>query len=147
MVLVVLISYMVNFIRLEIGRVDEEDKKICLLIMLSFSFTACGGADGVENVGANDFIKKIKEPGVIVVDVRSEEEFRDGHLQGAINIDVNSPSFEKMIAGLDKTITYAIYCRSGNRSTIAYEKMLNAGFTNLINFNKGGFAELSNLKL
>ena len=122
-------------------------KEICLLIVLSFSFTACGGDAGVENVGANDFIKKIKEPGVIVVDVRSEEEFRAGHLQGAINIDVNSPTFEKIIAELDKTSTYAIYCRSGNRSTIASKKMLNAGFTNLINFNKGGFAELSKFKV
>ena len=122
-------------------------KEICLLIVLSISLTACGRDAGVENVGANDFIKKIKEPGVIVVDVRSEEEFRAGHLQGAINIDVNSPAFEKIIAELDKTSTYAIYCRSGNRSTIASKKMLNAGFTNLINFNKGGFAELSKLKV
>ncbi len=94
-------------------------------------------------MNASEFISKISEPGVVIVDVRTPEEFASGHLQGAVNIDVSSSNFDSQIAALDKNSTYAIYCRSGNRSTVASGKMSDAGFTNLFNFNKGGFAELA----
>jgi rhodanese-related sulfurtransferase len=79
---------------------------------------------------------------VQIIDVRTPEEFAAGHLSGAVNIDVSGSSFDLEINKLDKNARYALYCRSGNRSTIAAEKMADAGFTNIINFNKGGFAEL-----
>ena len=78
-----------------------------------------------------------------IIDVRSFGEYSSGHLQGALNIDVESGGFEAGIANLDKTATYALYCRSGRRSTLAAERMAEAGFTNLFNFNSGGFAELA----
>lgn len=94
-------------------------------------------------MGASDFIAKISESGVVIVDVRTPEEFAAGHLQGAVNLDVSASTFDSQIAALDKDVAYAVYCRSGNRSTIAVGKMSDAGFTNLFNFNQGGFAELA----
>ncbi|MBU6144888.1 MAG: rhodanese-like domain-containing protein [Acidobacteria bacterium] len=64
-----------------------------------------------------------------IIDVRTPEEFAEGHLQGAINIDVQSADFEKRIGELDETAHYYIYCRSGRRSEIAHEKMIALGFT------------------
>jgi phage shock protein E len=120
-------------------------KKLLAVVFASMLFlTGCSSEGGASNVGASEFISKIAEPGVVVIDVRTPEEFAAGHLQGAFNIDVSSSSFDAQIAALDKDTAYAIYCRSGNRSTIASGKMSDAGFTNLTNFNQGGFTELAN---
>ena len=97
----------------------------------------------MTHVDAADFLSQISSGEVIVLDVRTPEEFNAGHLSGAVNLDVQSGQFETELSKLDKAATYAIYCRSGRRSTIAAEKMSNAGFTNIINFNQGGFAELA----
>ena len=119
-------------------------KKFLAGIFASALFlTGCSSAGSATNMDASEFIAKISEPGVVIVDVRTPEEFASGHLQGALNIDVSSSNFDSQIAALDKNATYAIYCRSGNRSTIASGKMSDAGFANLFNFNEGGFAELA----
>jgi rhodanese-related sulfurtransferase len=67
-----------------------------------------------------------------VIDVRTPEEFAEGYVKGAVNIDVSNPNFESQIADLDKDAAYSIYCRSGNRSAAAVEIMRNAGFTNVV---------------
>ena len=67
----------------------------------------------------------------IVIDVRTPEEFAAGHLDGALLYNVQDPSFEASIAALDATATYVVYCRSGNRSAQAIERMKNVGFVNL----------------
>lgn len=77
-----------------------------------------------------------------VVDVRTPAEYASGHLEGAINIDVQSGSFAQSVAELDKNGTYVVYCRSGNRSGAAIDQMKSMGFTNLI--NAGGYQDASN---
>ena len=119
-------------------------KKVLAALFASALFlTGCSSSGGATNMGAADFIAKIGEPGVVIVDVRTPEEFAAGHLQGAVNLDVSAATFDSQISALDKNVAYAVYCRSGNRSTIAVGKMSDAGFTNLFNFNKGGFAKLA----
>ena len=119
-------------------------KKVLAALFASALFlTGCSSSGGATNMGAADFIAKIGEPGVVIVDVRTPEEFAAGHLQGAVNLDVSAATFDSQISALDKNVAYAVYCRSGNRSTIAVGKMSDAGFTTLFNFNKGGFAELA----
>ncbi len=66
-----------------------------------------------------------------IIDVRTAEEFAEGHLEGAINIDVESGDFEQLVGDLDIEGEYQLYCRSGRRSAIAKEKMLELGFTNV----------------
>jgi len=119
-------------------------KKVFAAVFASALFlTGCSSSGGATNMRADEFIAKIGEPGVVIVDVRTPEEFAAGHLQGAVNLDVSASTFDSQIAALDKDVVYAVYCRSGNRSTIAVGKMSDAGFTNLFNFNQGGFAELA----
>lgn len=119
--------------------------KLIAIFVTLFALTSCSNGQNaaVANVDATTFISTIADPAVQIIDVRSSGEFDSGHLVGALNIDVESGSFEAEVANLDKNATYAVYCRSGRRSTIAAGKMADAGFTNIINFNQGGFAELA----
>jgi rhodanese-related sulfurtransferase len=66
-----------------------------------------------------------------IIDVRTAEEYAAGHLEGAINIDVESGDFEQLVSELDLEGEYQLYCRSGRRSAIATEKMLELGFTSV----------------
>ena len=75
---------------------------------------------------------------VVVIDVRTPAEFASGHLEGAVNIDVQSADFEAQITQLDPDGSYYVYCRSGNRSGQAIDRMAALGFTDLTN---GGSVE------
>ena len=104
--------------------------------------TSCGGSSSsVTTVGAQDFLAKTAEPGVVVVDVRTAAEFAQGHVEGALNVDVEAPTFDAQIAELDKATTYAVYCHSCRRSGLATDAMGAAGFTSVVNLD-GGIADL-----
>jgi phage shock protein E len=118
-------------------------KKLISLLVLAGSLVACSSASGVKNLDAEEFIVKTQEAGVVVIDVRTAGEFAQGHLSNAINIDVEAGVFDQEISNLDKSATYAVYCRSGRRSGIATEKMTKAGFTSVFNMQQGGFEELA----
>lgn len=78
---------------------------------------------------ANDLIQKNKtNPNFIIIDVRTPQEFADGHIENAINLDFRSTSFEAEINKLDRNKTYLIYCRSGNRSRGALDMMVKLNF-------------------
>jgi len=91
----------------------------------------------VQHLAASDFATAMKQPGTIVLDVRTPAEFAEGHLPQAKNIDFESADFATQIAGLDKNATYAVYCRSGNRSGSALEQMSAAGFTHAYDLADG----------
>ncbi|HSI90774.1 MAG TPA: rhodanese-like domain-containing protein [Adhaeribacter sp.] len=74
---------------------------------------------------------------VVVLDVRSREEFNRGHLENAINLDVESPDFEEKLKGLEPDRTYLIYCAAGSRSAVAADMMLKHGFTHIFNCRQG----------
>ena len=73
------------------------------------------------------------QEGHIVIDVRTAEEFAQGHVPGARNLDLNCGDFAAALAGLDPDATYLLYCRSGNRSGTAAQMMRQAGFTDVTN--------------
>jgi len=105
-----------------------------MLLLLS----ACGGSSvKVNNLNADGFASDIKNPGVVVLDVRSAAEYASGHIEGAINIDVEAANFDTKIAKLDKTVEYAVYCHSGRRSAIAADKMSGANFEKITNLEGG----------
>jgi rhodanese-related sulfurtransferase len=69
----------------------------------------------------------------VIIDVRTPEEFAGGHLEGALNIDVQSGDFAAEISQLDPAGDYFVYCRSGNRSGQAISQMSNMGFSSMTN--------------
>jgi len=121
--------------------------KLIAIFLALFTLTSCssGRSASITNVDAPTFISTISDPSVQIIDVRSSGEFFSGHLARALNIDVESGGFDAGIANLDKNATYAIYCRSGRRSTIAAGKMADAGFTSIVNLSSGGFVDLANI--
>ncbi len=119
-------------------------KKVIALIASVLLLAGCSSnAAGVTNMNVSEFSKKITEAGVITVDVRTPGEFMTGHIEGAQNIDFESGNFENEISTLDKNGTYAVYCRSGNRSGQAVAIMHDAGFHNVYNLN-GGIIDWTN---
>jgi phage shock protein E len=64
-----------------------------------------------------------------VLDIRTPEEFGDGHVEGALNIDFYAADFADRIGDLDRDAVYVVYCRSGNRSGQAMALFEELGFT------------------
>lgn len=98
-------------------------------------------SSAVTTVDAQTFLTTASQPGVTVIDVRTPEEYAAGHLDGAVNMNVEGPDFSAQIATLDVAGTVALYCQSGRRSAIAADQMAGAGFTSIVNLD-GGIADL-----
>lgn len=100
----------------------------------------------IASVPASEFVESIKaQKDVVLIDVRTPEEFRAGHLNGAININYNSPDFTEKISELNLKDSYAIYCRTGNRSSGALSLMEEKGFFWVIDL-RGGIEALAQNK-
>lgn len=121
-------------------------KKVIALFAAALLLAGCSSSSSANNLSVTEFSTKAAEPGVITLDVRTPGEFAEGHIEGARLIDFQSGNFENEIAALDKNATYAVYCRSGNRSGQAVKVMQEAGFTNVFNMN-GGVIDWSNAGL
>lgn len=92
----------------------------------------------VINLSATDFSDKItNDKSAIIIDVRTPQEFSDGHIPNSLLIDIYNPTFPEKITRLEKDKTYYIYCRSGNRSYHAGIFMLEQGFTNVHHLEAG----------
>ena len=93
-----------------------------------------------SNVGVDEFQTLIADPNMQLLDVRTPEEFDDGHIAGATLVDVNDSSFvERAVAILDKQRPVAVYCRSGRRSARAANLLVAQGYT-VTNLNGGVMA-------
>ena len=113
-------------------------KVISALFVSAIVLTGCSSSDSaITDLGAAEFVAQSQATGVVIVDVRTAAEFNEGHITSALNIDVESMTFNSDIEALDKGVTYALYCRSGNRSSIAAGKMADAGFTSILNAQVG----------
>jgi len=102
---------------------------------------ASQAAGSVQTVDPQAWLQASTQTGTTIVDVRTAEEYAAGHVQGAVNINVEGPTFAADIDKLDKAGTYAVYCHSGRRSAFATEQMAGAGFTSIVNL-QGGIADL-----
>jgi rhodanese-related sulfurtransferase len=90
-----------------------------------------------ENVDVDQFAKLVAAGEGQLVDVRTPDEYAEGHIAGAANMDIYSETFESSIATLDKETPVYVYCRSGGRSGIAMKIMNDMGFKNVYNLDGG----------
>lgn len=113
------------------------------LILMTMSITlisGCNSNDNITSVSAPEFDKKIKADTVQLLDVRTSQEYADGHIDGAININVQSEDFQRLAEKeLSKDSTILVYCRSGRRSLEAAKILTNLGYK-VVNL-KGGIIE------
>ena len=99
---------------------------IALVAISTIAFGACSSSDA-----SSSRVDAAVTAESMIIDVRTPEEYVAGHLDGATLIDIKDASFDAKMAELDPNASYIIYCRSGNRSAQAVERMKEAGFTNL----------------
>ena len=110
-------------------------KVIATSLLASFTMISCGvkaqSPDNKEfdNMDNKGFSELIKSADTQLLDVRTLEEYTEGHIKNATLIDVNTDSFiTSAEAKLDKKKTVAVYCRSGRRSANAASKLSSKGF-------------------
>jgi len=115
------------------------------LIALVFFVVMIGagkaGGDAGRNMGPGEAQALIRENAgnrdFVVLDVRTPGEFAQGHLEGAVLVDYRSPGFREEMAGLDRSKTYLVYCRTGNRSEKALGIMRELGFRSYYHLGGG----------
>lgn len=109
---------------------------------LSTATAAALDTTAIVRLSAEAFLARYT-PEAVVIDVRTPEEFAQGHLKHAWNINVQAPDFREQIQalGLDPEAPVYLYCRSGRRSQQAAELLREMGFRKL--YNIGGFEDLA----
>ena len=116
-------------------------KKLVFLLLAVMMLTACG-QDKENNQGAvyvNITAEEAKqimdtEEGYIILDVRTQEEYDQGHIPGAIVISHEEIAEKAEEVLTDKDQLILVYCRSGRRSKIAAEDLVELGYTNIKEF-------------
>ena len=78
------------------------------------------------------------ENDVIVLDVRTPQEFSAGHIEGALNLDIKQDGFKERLAKLEKGNAFLVHCASGRRSQLSVAIMEELGFENIYHLD-GGF--------
>ena len=125
-------------------------KKILFSFLILFSFVAvsCGNATSnkeqptdkaYSNVSVTDLNNSISnKEDIIILDVRTSGELKDGYIENALHMDINGSTFKAQAAELEKTKTVYVYCRSGHRSQTASKVLIKMGFSDVRNV-EGGF--------
>lgn len=113
-----------------------------LVLVLAVLVTACSsGSDTatIELVSPEQAAQVIEDApsGLVVLDIRTPEEFNEARLDGATNIDYYDADFADQLDTLDKNDPYVMYCRSGNRSSDAVKTMKDLGFTEVYEIDGG----------
>jgi phage shock protein E len=98
------------------------------MVLLLISYTAINAQNKIEVNSKEVNIMLQKDKKLVVLDVRTADEFKDGHIKGAINIDIKQPDALSKIDKLDHNAKYLVHCRTNHRSKIAVGHMVKSGF-------------------
>ena len=114
-------------------------KRILILLLSLLSLTGCAApkrtADSYRQISMQEAMDMMeKEKNYIILDVRTVAEYESGHIPGAICIPNETIGTEKIPELPDKDQLILVYCRSGNRSKQASEKLVKLGYTNIVEF-------------
>lgn len=108
-----------------------------LLAMLGVNATSACSQQTFENADVKTFAEYANNPDIQLLDVRTSEEYAEGHIEGALNLDVKAANFvQSAKERLDASKRVAVYCRSGRRSSDAANQLTSAGFS-VVNLNGG----------
>ena len=116
-------------------------KRLHILLLSALFLTGCTSVQPSDKentyrqIGMDEAVQIMNEQsGYIILDVRREDEFAAGHIPGAINLPNESIGTEEISALPDKAQLILVYCRSGNRSKQASKKLVDLGYTNIVEF-------------
>jgi rhodanese-related sulfurtransferase len=115
---------------------------ITLILVSLFLFTQCMASDlALTTISPDEAVKLIEtydgDTGFVILDIRTKKEFQQGHIKNAVMIDYYSANFLNEMKKLDKSKTYLMYCRSGNRSGKALQQIKDLGFNRVYNMGTG----------
>lgn len=103
-------------------------KKIITCLLATFGLATGCCQQNFKNTDPEGFAELTAKPGVVLLDVRTAAEFKEGHIENAVNIDVKQDDFMDKAKALPKDKTIAVYCRSGRRSATAAGRMASEGY-------------------
>ena len=111
---------------------------VILLLQIAlaiFLLSSCGTGNSYTQISQDEAMQMMQEEsGYLIVDVRRPDEFAEGHIKGAINVPNETIEDEQPKALPDLDQLLLIYCRSGNRSKEASQKLADMGYTNVYEF-------------
>lgn len=112
---------------------------LAILCLTSLALSAEPEAkEGLRDITVAEAVSTIESnKELVLIDVRTPEEFAEGHLAGAQNIDVKGKEFETKLAKLDRTKSYLMHCRSGARGVRAMAAFKKLGFKNVLHMKDG----------
>ena len=115
---------------------------LLLMLVLSVLVTACSSdttTQSIELVSPADAAQVIADDpsGLVVLDIRTPEEFNEARLADAIMVDFYADDFVDQLDTLDKDVPYVMYCRTGNRSSDAVKTMKDLGFVEVYEIDGG----------
>lgn len=109
-----------------------------ILLLACAGLLSGAGLKAVTPKEAYEVIRKNSDnPNFVVLDVRTPEEYDEGHIEGAINIDYYHPGFQSEVKKLDRSKTYLLYCRTGNRSGSAFRLFEDLRFQDVYHMEGG----------
>ena len=113
------------------------NKLFTVVSVVFMLISSCTIGQTKNDIELDEFEKKIASEKYLLVDVRTAEEFAEGHIEGALNIDYFSATFSDDISKVGFEIPVLLYCRSGNRSGKAMKIMKELGFKEVYNLEGG----------
>ena len=112
-----------------------------MLLLLSFALTGCAASATLPETNTYRQITRQEavelmenEDKYLILDVRTEQEYAAGHIPGAIVVPNETIGTEEIAQLPDKDQLIMVYCRSGNRSKQASDKLVKLGYTNIVEF-------------
>jgi rhodanese-related sulfurtransferase len=107
-----------------------------MILACSLSLMSCAQESGLLNV--DDFEAKLSElEDAVLLDVRTQGEYDDGHLAGSVMIDYRGVEFREKVSELDSDKPVLVYCRSGRRSHQAFMVLEELGFKEIYEMQGG----------
>jgi rhodanese-related sulfurtransferase len=111
-------------------------KKYIIICILT-TFFSCDSAQIINKISPTDFLILNDKEDIQLIDVRRLDEYNNGYIEGAVNIDFYKSTFIDSINMLDKSKTTVVYCKSGNRSSKSALMMKSLGFETIYDLNEG----------
>jgi thioredoxin 1 len=116
----------------------KRNSFLIVLIAIVFMFTNCQGQSGVEKLTNDNFEKKLNATEKkILLDVRTPDEYKRGHLTNAILVNYYDNDFKNQVAQLDKNKPVFVYCATGIRSASAAKVLAGLGFKEIYDMQGG----------
>jgi len=106
-------------------------------LFILLAFTSLSAGDPVEVDAEKASVLLASGEKVTVLDIRTPEEFAEGHLKEAVNVDFTGDNFESQLAKLDPAKPYLVHCAAGGRSGKSMEVFKKLKFTKIYHLNDG----------